>query len=260
MTASPHRRGCIPGTCRPQSACGFVTNSSFGRAPRLPAAPIALLGVLFLTLAACASPAVDSEPRIVRPGAPGQGSQVVTTADVGAPHPHTAADVRFMQDMVIHHIQALEMSSLIRDRAGSPDILLLGRRISVSQQDEIAIARRWLEDRGEAVPEVAGTPPGTQQDGTHDHTAIDHYMPGMLSAAQMEHLAASSGRDFDILFLAAMIQHHEGALTMVAELFDSPGAAHEDEVFQFASHVEADQRIEIARMQRMLNALLPRRQ
>jgi len=229
MTASPHRRGRPLAACRSHSACGL----------------------LVLAIAGCATPASDSESRIVRPGAPGQGSQVVTAADVGAPHPHTAADVRFMQDMVIHHIQAIEMSSLIRDRAASPDILLLGQRISVSQQDEIAIARRWLEDREEAVPDMHAA---------HDHGAMHHDMPGMLSAAQMEQLAAASGREFDILFLAAMIQHHEGALTMVAELFDSPGAAQEDEVFQFASHVEADQRIEIARMHRMLNAMLPRRQ
>jgi len=252
MTASQHRRGRPPVSCRVHS--------------HLARSFIATLG-LILAISGCATSAVDSDTRIVRPGAPGQGSQVVTSAEVGAPHPHTAADVRFMQDMVIHHIQALEMSSLIRDRAASPDILLLGQRITVSQQDEIAIARRWLEDRGEAVPAIAGDPAGhdahdhTPADlTTADHGAMHHAMPGMLSAAQMEHLAAASGRDFDILFLAAMIQHHEGALTMVAELFDSPGAAQEDEVFQFASHVEADQRIEIARMHRMLNALLPRRQ
>ncbi len=194
---------------------------------------------------------------IVRPGAPGEATRAASAADVAPPHPHTAADVRFMQDMVVHHYQALEMSGLIEGRTENPELLLLGRRILVSQEDEIRIARTWLEERGEAVPEPVDhgrDPHGADHHGA-DHAGT-HTMAGMLTPAQMEHLATARGAEFDILFLAAMIQHHEGALVMVADLFDSPGAGQEEEVFQFASHVEADQRIEIARMQRMLTARL----
>jgi uncharacterized protein (DUF305 family) len=199
-----------------------------------------------------ATTAQDPAPLMVRPGAPGEETRVLGTgSSPGSPMPHTAADVIFMQDMILHHMQALEMSALVENRSESPDIRLLGRRIVVSQVDEIELARRWLEDRGEEAP-------------THDAQHQDHsahsMMPGMISPAQMEHLEAARGRDFDILFLAAMIQHHQGALVMVADLFASPGAAHEDGIFQFASHVESDQRVEIARMQRMLDALLAARQ
>jgi len=234
--------------------------------------PIAALLAATLTTAACSSgthgsnetpapsagpappltTAREPAPLMVRPGAPGEETRVLGPgSSPGSPMPHTAADVLFMHDMILHHVQALEMSALVEDRSESLDIRLLGRRIAVSQVDEIELARRWLEDRGEGAP-------------THDVQDQDHsghgMMPGMISPAQMEHLEAASGEEFDILFLAAMIQHHQGALVMVAELFASPGAAHEDGIFQFASHAESDQRVEIARMQRMLDALLAARQ
>ncbi|MEX1257165.1 MAG: DUF305 domain-containing protein [Gemmatimonadota bacterium] len=196
---------------------------------------------LAMGVVGCAAGAVQPPGSpVVRPGAPGQETRVLDGTPVTAILPHTAADVAFMQGMIQHHAQALEMSALIPGRTTRREIVLLGQRIVISQRDEIALMSRWLEGRGLPLPEMAA----------------HHMMPGMLSPIQMETLRGSSDTDFDRFFLAGMIQHHEGALVMVAELFASPGAAQEEEVFQFASHVEADQRIEIARMERLLRELL----
>jgi len=159
--------------------------------------------------------------------------------------PHTEADIRFMQGMIPHHAQALDMSALVEERTANRDIRLLARRIEISQKDEIALMGRWLRERGAEVP------------GEHAHHMMgDHaLMPGMLTAADMERLAAARGKDFDRLFLEYMIKHHEGALTMVRALFASPGAGQETDIYTFASHVDADQMIEIERMGRMLAAL-----
>lgn len=184
------------------------------------------------------------EPRILRGGAPGEAPRQVGSAELAsvARLPHTEADVRFMQGMIPHHAQALEMSALVEARTESADIRLLARRIEISQKDEIATMRRWLEERGEEVP------------GEHAHHMMgDHaLMPGMLSAADMAALRAARGADFDRLFLHHMIRHHEGAILMVQELFASPGAGQESQISLFAAHVDADQQIEIERMSRML--------
>jgi uncharacterized protein (DUF305 family) len=187
--------------------------------------------------------AAGGDARIVRPGAPGEAGRVVGVDSIGPPLRHTAADVEFMKGMIAHHLQAIEMVALVQDRASRPDLRLLGQRIAASQNDEIELMEKWLRDRGEEPP------------GRHAHHHGDHTrMPGMLTPEQMARLAAARGPEFDRLFLAAMIIHHEGALAMVADLFNTPGAAQEEEIFTFASHVEADQRIEIARMHRMLRA------
>lgn len=151
---------------------------------------------------------------------------------------YTDAAVRFMQGMIHHHGQALAMTDLVPDRTQNETLRRLAQRIEISQQDEIARMRRWLEARSEDVP------------GGHLHGPL---MPGMLSAQQMARLAAASGAEFDRLFLELMIQHHEGALVMVRDLVSSGGGGQEPELFQFVSHVDADQRAEIARMRGMLN-------
>lgn len=153
---------------------------------------------------------------------------------------YVEADVRFMQGMITHHQQALEMTDLVSDRTDHEGIHALAGRIEISQIDEIESMRRWLESRDESVPEE------------HDHGPL---MPGMLTEEQMERLAGAEGAEFDRLFLEGMIQHHEGALVMVEELFDSEGAGQEPQIFVFASHVDADQRAEIARMRNVLNHL-----
>lgn len=162
---------------------------------------------------------------------------------------HTPADVQFMQDMMHHHAQALEMTALVRARSETRAIDLLARRIEITQKDEIAWMRDWLEQRDESVPHI-------EMHGSHaDAPDTVALMPGMLTEEQMSKLAAASGADFDRLFLEFMIQHHEGALTMVKELFSTDGAAQATDVFTFAAEVDADQRSEIGRMQSVLDAL-----
>lgn len=197
-----------------------------------------------LTLSGCASQAMTQAP-IVRPGAPGESSRVIG-ADAAArlePPSHTAADIAFMQGMIGHHAQAVEMTGLLKSRTNSEDMKKLATRIEVSQADEIKMMRGWLEARGAAAP------------GEHAHHDPAHRMPGMLTPEEMNRLAAARGTAFDRLFLEYMIKHHEGALAMVRELFTSPGAGQESDIYAFASDVEADQRMEIARMAAMLKEL-----
>ena len=154
-------------------------------------------------------------------------------------------DVRFMHHMTMHHGQALEMTSLVPSRNPSPGLGLLSERIDISQKDEIALMRRWLERRGKPLPPT----------GEH---MMHMAMPGMLTDAEMARLRAATGSEFERLFLELMIKHHEGALTMVAELLGSQGAAQDSELYALVSDIDADQRAEIARMQSMLNAMGPR--
>jgi uncharacterized protein (DUF305 family) len=192
--------------------------------------------------------AVPSTARVAAAGTVAR----VTSADT-VRRGYTAADVRFMQGMIAHHAQALAMTSLIPGRTTNPAIRLLAEKIDVSQKDEIASMRRWLEDRHEAVPDtsehaMAGMP------GMESHHAL---MPGMLTPEQMARLAAAKGAEFDRLFLTGMIQHHEGALAMVATLFATTGSGQEPQLFGLATDIDADQRADIARMRAMLRALPP---
>jgi uncharacterized protein (DUF305 family) len=157
---------------------------------------------------------------------------------------YTAADVTFMQGMIGHHQQAIEMTDLLKTRTRNPDMQKLALRIEVSQADEIKMMQRWLEVRGQEIPSLHAM---------HMHGAT--LMPGMLTAEEMARLAAASGPVFDRLFLEGMIKHHGGALTMVQELFATRGAGQESEIFAFASDVDADQRMEIERMAGMLKEL-----
>jgi uncharacterized protein (DUF305 family) len=183
---------------------------------------------------------------IVQPGAPGQSTRVIPAekasdlSHVG----HTAADVRFMQGMIGHHAQAVEMCALLTDRTRRDDMRLLARRIAISQADEIRMMQEWLKGRGAAVP---------TEHAHHANGAA--LMPGMLTPDEMRRLADSTGDEFDRLFLEYMIKHHGGALIMVNDLFSQPGAGQESEIFAFAADVDADQRMEIERMDAMLKEL-----
>jgi uncharacterized protein (DUF305 family) len=176
-----------------------------------------------------------------------------------APH-NVPADVQFMQGMVAHHAQALAMVALIPDHTKRPEMQLIGERISISQHDEIKMMQHWLEDHHEPVPTVDAnnvvTMPGMQMAGMQ-MSGNTMMMPGMLTEEQMAQLKKASGAEFDRLFLQGMIQHHEGALKMVATLLNTNGAAQAPEVFAFASDVDADQRAEIKRMRTVLDALPP---
>jgi uncharacterized protein (DUF305 family) len=162
----------------------------------------------------------------------------------------TEADVRFMQKMIGHHAQAIEMARLAPTHGASPAILRLAARIINAQEDEIASMQLWLRDRKQTVPEATAA---AHHDHGGEHGAA---MPGMLSAAQMKELDEARGPEFDRLFLTYMIQHHRGAVSMVSELFASQGAGQDDAVFKLASDVNVDQITEIDRMQRMLADLL----
>jgi uncharacterized protein (DUF305 family) len=157
-------------------------------------------------------------------------------------YPYTEADVRFMTDMIGHHGQALAMASLAPRNGASPEILRLAERITAGQQDEIGTMERWLRARGKPVPDA-------------HHAMHGHLMPGMLTEAQMRELGQARGPEFDRLFLTYMIQHHRGAVAMVKQLYGTPGAAQDDTVFKFADDVGVDQTTEVARMERMLDAL-----
>ena len=207
-----------------------------------------LLAVLIV--AACGTTTREAAPGPVPHTAPGDSARASAAAVAtpeGRPR-YTQADVRFMQGMIGHHAQALEMTSLVPPRTSSENIRLLAERIEVSQKDEIAMMRRWLEQRGEEVPS-----PNAHQ-GHHGAGSQHEHMPGMLTPDELARLASATGAEFDRLFLELMIRHHEGALIMVKDLFASEGAGQEVDVFRIASEVEADQNAEIARMRRMLNA------
>ena len=206
-----------------------------------------LIAALALGVGACktASGGSSTGTRILQPGAPGQDTKTIDTAQATdlSKVQHTPADVKFMQGMIGHHAQAVEMVALIADRTATEDLKRLGLRIQVSQEDEMDMMRKWLEVRGQKIP------------GPHAHHEPGGFMPGMLTSEEMAQLAAAKGKEFDRLFLQGMIKHHGGALTMVDELFKSPGAGQEGDIFAFASDVDADQRMEMERMYMMLKGL-----
>jgi uncharacterized protein (DUF305 family) len=173
-------------------------------------------------------------------------------ADSGRP-PYTAADVKFMQGMIAHHGQALLMAGMAPTHGAGGDVRILAERIDVSQRDEIAMMQGWLRERHQTVPDPAAPSEHAGMD-MPGMDMPDALMPGMLTAAQLAQLGRAAGAEFDRLFLTFMIQHHQGALTMVDQLFSSPGAGQDVAIFRFASDVTADQTTEIDRMRSMLSA------
>ena len=203
-----------------------------------------VLAVAVLTapvLASCRSASSPQSSPIVQPGGPGKETRELTTAESRVRPMFTAADVKFMQGMIGHHGQAIEMVDLLKTHTSDPGLRQLGERIQVSQKDEIKLMETWLRDRAQEVP---------GPHAMHMHGAT--LMPGMLSEEEMAQLADAKDAEFDRLFLKGMIKHHGGALTMVQELFASPGAGQDADIYAFASDVEADQRMEINRMSAML--------
>jgi len=163
----------------------------------------------------------------------------------------TEADVRFMSGMIHHHAQAIWMAKLAPTHGASPTMLTLTGRIINAQGDEIRLMQQWLRDHGQEVPEP--NPMGMKMKmGGEEHVML---MPGMLTEEQMKQLQAANGKTFDETFLQLMIQHHTGALTMVKELFGTPGAGQDEVTFKLANDIGADQETEIARMQKMLVTL-----
>lgn len=167
-----------------------------------------------------------------------------------------------MQGMILHHAQAVEMTAMIPSHTRNKDLRSLGSRISSSQADEIKFMKRWLAVRGESFPKAMPEMPGMEMSGMDmEHEDTPHQemarMPGMLTPQQMEALQKAKGADFDRLFLAGMIQHHNGALTMVKDLFDTAGAGQDAELFNFATDADNSQRAEIRIMENMLKKETP---
>jgi uncharacterized protein (DUF305 family) len=189
-------------------------------------------------------------PVVVQPGAPGQPTKILPSTTRAKLLPRSPKDVEFMQGMIMHHAQAVEMTAMIESRSQNKELRLLGARISQSQSAEMNFMKRWLENRGEktsmAMPEMDMDMPGM------DMSKHSHLMPGMLTPKQMEQLGKAKGAEFDRLFLQGMIQHHSGALVMVDDLFKTTGAGQDAEIFNFATDVDSGQRAEIRIMETML--------
>jgi uncharacterized protein (DUF305 family) len=205
----------------------------------------ALLSALLLSASGLAY--AQSVP-IVQPGAPGQASKKLTAEEATklAQSRYTASDVAFMQAMIVHHQQALDMAVLVKDRTNTEDLVSIAGRIEGSQADEISFMKTWLKERGEPVedPKMAGH-------AEHLH----HMMKGMASPEAMKALAAAKGTEFDRQFLTLMIAHHEGAVDMVEKLFDEEGTAADPVLYRFVSDVENEQTGEIKRMDKVLARL-----
>jgi uncharacterized protein (DUF305 family) len=178
-----------------------------------------------VSVVSCRSPFRDPPAPIVQPGAPGEPGRVISpeaAADLSQLR-YTAAEVQFVQRMLVHHAQALEMTALLPSRGAAEPTQLLAKRIELSQRDEIELMREWLGARGVRL---------SNSDPHRSHGASA--MPGMLTPDEMGRLADASGLEFDLLFLELMIKHHAGALIMVDELFAAEGAAQQSDVFSFA--------------------------
>ena len=247
--------------------------------------------------ARCQQAAPSGGAVIVQPGAPGQASTTLNSVTaVAAPRPPSAADIRFMQDMIMHHGQAVEMTELLKTRGKNPEVMELGQKIDVSQTDEMRYMKQWLTDRGVAIETMGDMPgmdmgggakasgPSKTAAGDHDDMAgmdmsgMDHdapksgkpagkaagtdpedvaMMPGMLTPRQMQALRNARGEQFDYLFLTGMMQHHGGALLMVKQLFSNPGAGQDPTLFDFANDVDNTQLAEIDIMKGILRKVKP---
>jgi uncharacterized protein (DUF305 family) len=208
----------------------------------------ALLGLLtaILFVPSNAQTSAIQSPVVVQPGAPGQPTKTLPNSTRASLPPPSPKDVEFMQGMIMHHAQAVEMTALMPSHTENKELQLLGARISKSQSDEIEFMKRWLMARGQSTEMPMADMPGM------DMSKHEMLMPGMLTAKQMAALRNANGDEFDRLFLTGMIQHHGGALIMVKDLFDSPGAGQDAEIFNFVTDVDSGQRAEIRIMQSML--------
>jgi uncharacterized protein (DUF305 family) len=196
-----------------------------------------------------AQQADPATPVVVQPGAPGKPTRTLPPSTRATLPLRSPADVEFMQGMIVHHAQAVEMTALIESHTENKELRSLGARISRSQSDEIKFMKRWLTARGEPISMAMPEMPAMS---AMDMSSHQMHMPGMLTAKQMDALRKAKGEVFDHLFLTGMIQHHNGALIMVKDLFDTAGAGQDAELFNFATDVDSGQRAEIRIMQTML--------
>lgn len=208
-----------------------------------------IISGLMLMASAPAMAQDAAQPPIIHPGAPGEPSQALSAKEAIdiADTSYSPADVRFMQDMIPHHYQAVQMAALVKDRTNRPELVDIAGRIDASQKDEIGFMQKWLRARGEHVPEP----------DAHAGMHTSHHMAGMATPEQMKKLAGLEGTAFDRMFLELMIPHHEGAVRMVKELLEQPGSAYDPLLFEFTTDVTNDQNAEIKRMHALLIKLSP---
>lgn len=214
--------------------------------------------LIFVTLPVFAQKSETKETSVVvQPGAPGQPSKILPSSTNAKLPKRSPKDVEFMQGMIMHHAQAVEMVALMEDRTKNKELLLLGKRISHTQADEMNQMKRWLINRGEKTSmqpmNMSGMDMKNMDMSDHKHHMM--MMPGMLTPEQMKNLAQAKDSEFDRLFLEGMIQHHNGALIMVKDLFETTGAGQDAELFNFATDVDSSQRAEIRIMQEMLGGI-----
>ena len=212
---------------------------------------IKILIVAAISTAFASTAFAQTAPVIVQPGAPGAPTKTLPSSTKATLPARSPADIAFMQGMIMHHSQAVEMTAMIDSHTDNKELHTLGARISRSQSDEIKFMKRWLASRGESTSMPMADMPG--MDMSHDMPL----MPGMLTPEQMDALRNAKGAEFDHLFLTGMIQHHNGALIMVKDLFNTAGAGQDAEVFNFATDVDSGQRAEIRIMQNMLDKKQP---
>ncbi|MEM7458054.1 MAG: DUF305 domain-containing protein [Pseudomonadota bacterium] len=205
------------------------------------------VSVFALALSGCIATATAEDVAIIQPGAPGEPTKTLSADEAAtiADTSYSLDDVRFMQDMIPHHQQAVEMAALVADRTNNKALVDIAGRIDASQADEIAFMQDWLATRGEAAPSAH----------SHHGTHMSHEMMGMATPAQMAELAAADGVTFDRLFLSLMVTHHDGAVTMVQDLLEQPGSAYDPVLFEFVNDIVNDQTAEIERMNDMLAGL-----
>lgn len=203
--------------------------------------------VVCVVLLALVNATLAQDAPIIQPGAPGDSARELSAEEAIeiANTSYSPDDALFMQDMIPHHNQAVQMAALVGERTNRPELVDLAGRIDVSQADEIEFMQAWLRERGERVPDPTA----------HEAMHTTHKMAGMASPEQMAELATLKGTDFDRLFLQLMIPHHEGAVTMVEELMEQPGSAYDPVLFKFTTDITNDQTTEIERMNALLVSL-----
>ena len=204
---------------------------------------------LFLILA-LSGPAIGQEAPIIQPGIPGEDGRQLSAEEAVqiADNRYSDDDVEFMQGMILHHFQAVQMAALVSERTSTPEVVDLASRIDVTQADEIEFMRTWLTSRGEDAPDPLNDPHAMHQGGHHN-------MSGMATPEQMSDLAAASGTDFDALFLELMIAHHAGAVDMVDHLLAQRGSAYDLVLLDFVNDVRGEQQAEIRRMNAIMSGL-----
>ena len=216
----------------------------------------AVVVTLLMLVAACSEPSTPEDDRtaarseIVQPGRPGEPMETLDPDTTLSSEPASQGDKVFVQMMVPHHAQALDMCELARTRAQDEQVVAVARRITGAQGPEILTLSSWLQSQGVEVPESMEDITG--HEGHHGHHGHDMAMPGMLTDREMRELRSARGAEFDRLFLKRMIQHHQGAVVMADSELTT---GREQMAMEMAGEIQAGQAAEIQRLREILARL-----